>query len=310
MDISIIVCTCNRAPSLRETLVAIDLLHNPQGYLYEVIVVDNGSDLATKKLVNEFPRFKYIHEPRRGLSVARNRGIGESRGGAILFTDDDVRVDSNWMEQLSIPLLSGRFDGVTGLVNIPAELERSWLTSLHRSWLACVPPTELAAPFQLVGASMGFSRRVLEAVPMFDEELGPGTYLGAGDETLFSRQMVAMKFKIAGVREAVVTHYFDAHRLTAKSWHKAAIANGRSSAYIQYHWEHLEPPKPFYRAYARAMLTFWRLRLALMSSHEEAMSVRNIYRISSASRVLQMARESRRPRKYTRSTCSYSNANA
>ncbi|KAA6407127.1 MAG: hypothetical protein FRX48_09193 [Lasallia pustulata] len=41
------------------------------------------------------------------------------------------------------------------------------------------------APKFMVGANMAFSRRVLEKVPSFDTELGPGA-LGFFDESLFS----------------------------------------------------------------------------------------------------------------------------
>ena len=42
-------------------------------------------------------RLQYVREPRPGLSVARNRALREIRTDVLLFTDDDVEVDHNWI---------------------------------------------------------------------------------------------------------------------------------------------------------------------------------------------------------------------
>ena len=87
MRFSVIICTRNRAASLRETLEAVfDQVPN-QEISFEVIVVDNGSTDATKPLVAEFlatlpdrhySNLKYCYESQPGLSYARNRGLEEA----------------------------------------------------------------------------------------------------------------------------------------------------------------------------------------------------------------------------------------
>ena len=58
-----------------------------------------------------------------------------------------------------------------------------------------MPPT--AGDFDLTGANMAFARRVLDKVPGFDRELGPGG-LGFCDDTLFSLQLRTAGFRLAG----------------------------------------------------------------------------------------------------------------
>jgi glycosyltransferase involved in cell wall biosynthesis len=98
MRTSVIVCTRNRSASLRETLAA---LSQQEAADYEVLVVDNSTE--TEKVLTE--KFtvatgaKYIHEPRRGLNVARNTGIACASGEIIAFTDDDCLPEKNWLRQ-------------------------------------------------------------------------------------------------------------------------------------------------------------------------------------------------------------------
>ena len=109
MRFSVIICTRNRAASLRETLEAVfDQVPN-QEISFEVIVVDNGSTDATKPLVAEFlatlpdrhyGNLKYCYESQPGLSYARNRGLEEATGEVIVFTDDDILPESIWLEQI------------------------------------------------------------------------------------------------------------------------------------------------------------------------------------------------------------------
>jgi O-antigen biosynthesis protein len=68
----------------------------------EVVVVDNSrrpSAGLEPRLAAEFAgrAVRYAHEPRAGLSFARNRGAREARGAIIVFTDDDVVPDPTWL---------------------------------------------------------------------------------------------------------------------------------------------------------------------------------------------------------------------
>ena len=91
----------------------------------ELIVVDNdpasGRVPAALRHVED-TRLRIVHEPRRGLAVARNAGLAAARGEIVAFTDDDATADPGWLAALIAP-----FDEhpdvmcTTGLV-LPAEL--------------------------------------------------------------------------------------------------------------------------------------------------------------------------------------------
>jgi glycosyltransferase involved in cell wall biosynthesis len=105
MDISLIICTYNRAQLLKETIDSFFQMEIPKDTSYELIIVDNNSSDETKTVVNEFikgnpHKIRYIYESKQGLNYARNRGIIESSGEIIAFTDDDIEFDKDWIKEI------------------------------------------------------------------------------------------------------------------------------------------------------------------------------------------------------------------
>ena len=175
---SIIICTRNRAQFLRFTLDHFRQIDVPADLEVELLVVDNGSTDDTRRVVEacDLPRMKvrYVQEPRKGQCFARNKGLAESTGEVIVFTDDDVIPSRHWLAGMCEPILSGRGDAVAGGVIIPPNLLRPWMTPMHRSMMCETTRLGGAAPTEFVGANLAFGRHVLEKVPWFDTELGPG----------------------------------------------------------------------------------------------------------------------------------------
>lgn len=100
LDASVIICTRNRAESLRGTLSSLAAMTVPAGTGWEVLVVDNGSTDATPAVIAEFAGripVRRLAEPLPGLSNARNCGVRAASGRHILWTDDDVLVEAGWL---------------------------------------------------------------------------------------------------------------------------------------------------------------------------------------------------------------------
>jgi glycosyltransferase involved in cell wall biosynthesis len=76
-SVSFVVPTFHRPESLRATLDALMGLDFPRER-YEVIVVDDGANQATRDLVEGFsggsPRVVYLRQDHLGVATARNRG--------------------------------------------------------------------------------------------------------------------------------------------------------------------------------------------------------------------------------------------
>jgi glycosyltransferase involved in cell wall biosynthesis len=258
MRCSVIICTRNRGASLDQTLDAFRSMVVPKGLKTEVLIVNNGSSDATDKIAakhssDEIP-VRHIFEPEPGLARARNSGLRESAGEIIVFTDDDVRPSGNWLEEMVRPIFHRQWDAVVGRIDLAANLSRPWMTNTHRHWLASAG-SEPAEKLELIGASMGFHRCVLDRVPGFDIELGAGA-LGFGEDTLFSWQLQEAGFRIGYAPGAAVVHHPDEDRLARTNWLSAARKMGRSYAYIGYHWQHKAPSRPYIR-FCRALAQYY-----------------------------------------------------
>ncbi|HVL38580.1 MAG TPA: glycosyltransferase family 2 protein [Fimbriimonadaceae bacterium] len=243
-DISVVICTCNRADELAKTLSSLAEVRIPEGRLAELILVDNNSKDTTPEVVgsaaSQLERFtvKPVAEPKQGLSAARNRGLAEAKGAVIIFTDDDVRLEPDWLEGMSEPILAGKADALAGGVRIAAHLLRPWMAPQHRAWLASTELLDRERPIGMVGANMAFARRVLDHVPTYDEELGAGSSYGFHEEVLFSRQLKKAGFKISPRFDVEVEHHFQEKRLLRSSFLDTAVKKGRSEAYLDYHYDH------------------------------------------------------------------------
>ena len=104
MDLSVIICTWNRAEYLRQALASLQECRLPAGVEWEVVIVDNNSTDETSAVCQQFlrqdpQRYRCIVEKRQGKSFALNTGVENATGRILAFTDDDVIVDPSWLAE-------------------------------------------------------------------------------------------------------------------------------------------------------------------------------------------------------------------
>ena len=91
---------------------------------YEVLVIDNASTDDTKEVTEQYidnernVSVRYIHEPKVGLSNARNRAIDEAEAPWILYLDDDAKAKEDLVE-LYIDRINSREFTVLGGPDYP-----------------------------------------------------------------------------------------------------------------------------------------------------------------------------------------------
>jgi glycosyltransferase involved in cell wall biosynthesis len=117
LDATVLICTYNRGNLLGETLDAIAKTRT--ALAWEVVVVDNNSTDHTRSVVESrqpyYPvSLRYVFEARQGNSFALNTGIAATHASIIAFTDDDVRVTDEWLQEGCAPMLSNPAIDYTG----------------------------------------------------------------------------------------------------------------------------------------------------------------------------------------------------
>jgi len=225
MKITVILCTYNRCRTLERALSSVAASTLPESIEWEVLVVDNNSGDQTRDVVEDFcrrypGRFRYLFEPRQGKSYALNTGICEARGDVLAFMDDDVIVESTWLQNLTAGVCSGEWAGAGGriLPQWPCA-PPSWLP--QKEWFGMAPlvmfdlgeesHTLTDAPF---GTNMAFDRRMFEKYGTFRTDLGPQPNSEIRNEdTEFGSRLLAAGERIKYEPAAVVHHEVPQKRL-------------------------------------------------------------------------------------------------
>jgi glycosyltransferase involved in cell wall biosynthesis len=228
MRLTIIVCTYNRAISLKQTLECLSQQTISESMPWELIVVDNNSTDETKNVVSgmrsRIPDLRYEFESRQGLSHARNRGVSAARGDYIFFTDDDVCPEKIWAARLYEHMRTTGCSGAGGFVAPKWETQPPpWLTERFYGYLAVHSSernreTEVLdvhdAPY---GANIGFRREVFDKIGLFDPALGrKGTVLAAGEEWDLIARMLNVGMKVMFFPDARVAHRIESARMTRR----------------------------------------------------------------------------------------------
>jgi glycosyltransferase involved in cell wall biosynthesis len=235
---SVIVCTYNRAASLLSTLECLASLEVSPEIDWEVLVVDNNSRDDTSSIVRDFQRrwarLRYVFEPQQGLSHARNRGIAEARGYILLFTDDDVCPDLDWLVRILDGMKRHGCDACGGYIAPAWEVAPPpWLTERFHGFLAvrtactedCPITDPRDAPF---GANMAFRRDVFERIGAFDITRGrKGNVLAGGEDIEMFERLLRTGAKVMFFGSARVTHKIERFRLTKRYFRRWRFQNSR-----------------------------------------------------------------------------------
>jgi GT2 family glycosyltransferase len=232
--ISVIVSTFNRCESLKETLESICRQKLVSGIDHELVVVDNNSTDRTREVVEEAAKqaplpVRYVFEAQQGISKARNRGIRESWGQYLIFTDDDVKPEAQWIESIYQAFLEYDADIVAGKIKpLWAKEPPAWVFEPEfKETLGGVfalldhgPEPFVLTKLDLnfcYGANMAFRKTALDKLGGFREDLGMvGKKRLYGEDTeMIIRYFNAGK-KMVYAPDAVVCHKVPAERINLK----------------------------------------------------------------------------------------------
>jgi cellulose synthase/poly-beta-1,6-N-acetylglucosamine synthase-like glycosyltransferase len=135
----------------------------------EILVVDNGSSDGTASLIQARP-VRYLREPKRGVSNARNRGIAESRGEILAFVDADCLVEPQWLTELVRPFEDPEVGSVAGDLQHtpPTTAAERQAARMLGNWQRFAFTSDPAYP---ITANAAYRRDVLDRIGPFDPHM-------------------------------------------------------------------------------------------------------------------------------------------
>jgi GT2 family glycosyltransferase len=238
-DISIVVCTYNRAAMLRDALASLYDLATDDAFTYEIIVVDNASTDDTPQAIaaaaeRSAAPLRGVYEANKGIVAARNRGIREAAGRWIAFFDDDQLADHRWLAELVRGTERQQCRVVGGAVTL--ALPEGCTQRLDPTVRMLLGEADLAAePIRYAGkVSPGCGNLMVERT-VFDEV---GTfrleYAGRGEDTDLFLRIQAAGIDAWYLPTAIIHHLTPAERLQPAYLTNLARRMGRGIAIRQF----------------------------------------------------------------------------
>jgi glycosyltransferase involved in cell wall biosynthesis len=241
VDLSVVIATCRRAPSLDATLASIARSSMPADR-FEVIVADNADDRETRAVCDSYTgrlQVRYLVETERGKNAALNRALHLVSGRLVVFTDDDVEAAPDWLAETWAG--AGRWPdhlvfGGRVLPGWPAACPR-YLAGSHYLGVcfALLDPPLAEGPsarFNPFGPNMAVRVDVFARGMRFNTAVGPsgGLYI-MGSESEFTQRLASQGHEAVFLPGSAVRHQIRSEQLSPRWLLGRGFRYGRKLAF-------------------------------------------------------------------------------
>lgn len=240
--ITVVFATHDGAATLPATLRAFEAVHAPVGGV-RFIGVDNGSRDASLSILRAHAArlpLTVLQEPEPGKVAAIERGLaalGDDEDGLVVFTDDDVIPDPDWLRAFARAAARHPAAGVlAGQVRHAWEAAPPpWLSRLAEMGLAhagtAIDLGDEEVHWSVVkGLNFAVRPAVLRACRFRRDLWAAGSPVHGGEETDFARQAVEAGFAVRFVPDARVRHIVRAEQMGARRLLRRYYRIGQSMA--------------------------------------------------------------------------------
>ena len=222
---SVVIPTRDRPTLLADCLESIARSDYPLDLL-DVVVVDDGAGgdarpAGVVEAVRDRLDVSLLESNGRGPSAARNLGATRARGSTLLFTDDDCRVDAQWVRTLALSIRDTPTTAAGGRILNQFDDNR-WSTASQRviDMVYAYYNADPAGATFLASNNFAVPADAFRELEGFDEE-----FRWAEDRD-FCRRWLAAGHELIYVPAAIVDH---AHRLTPQAYVRQQFAYGRGA---------------------------------------------------------------------------------
>lgn len=228
--ISIIIPVYNQ---LKYTKMCLDSIWQNTSENYEIIVINNGSQDATKEYLEQIPRVKTVHNKKNlGFAAAVNQGISIAQGNYIIILNNDCIVSEEWVLRLLQPAVKQDV-GIVGVMSNFAASPQLFRVSIENidsiPQIAQQVKTKYNRSFiytiRVVGLCMLIKRELIEKIGGFDPRFGLGTF----EDDDFSLRSILCGYKNVIAQDVFIFHFgsktfkeenIERDRLLRENWRK------------------------------------------------------------------------------------------
>lgn len=240
MQISIIICSYNRANYIGE---ALDALYHQTATLdqFEVLVIDNNSTDGTPDVFAQWRalhpngQFYYHTETKQGASFARNTGSKLAKGEWLCFIDDDAVAEQHFVQHIMRHIQSHPERIGFGGKIIPRYVPAApiWMSYYVSSMVGNFDYAPTACAFEHgkypLESNMVVNKKIFDLIGGFNTNL-PGVVgtlrIGGEGKELFYKIM-ALGHTIYYDPSIMVEHVVEVKKLTKEYLYRVASGIGR-----------------------------------------------------------------------------------
>lgn len=241
VKISVVVCTYNRVKYLEKSIESL-ANQSISKHNFEVLIVNNNSKDGTHELSAQLLmkygddiQLRYFIETEQGLSYARNKGIKESQYEYICFIDDDAIAEPDFLKNIqSFFENHPEASGIGGKI-IPYYVDGkpNWMNHFMEGLVAKVDYGEKVFRYNgkkyPIGCNMTYLKKDLQAIGLFDVELGrKGNSGEASEEKDIFLKLQSKDRPVFYLPNARVEHVIEKPRLEYAYIKKISLGIGRS----------------------------------------------------------------------------------
>lgn len=231
--LTLVLATHNGSGTLTKTLESFTTLVSPTGG-WKLIVVDNASTDNTQELLQAYTDrlpLQILQQPKPGKNAALNLAIPYLEGELIIFTDDDVVAEPDWLITMQdVADKNPAYDLFGGVIRPlwPSEPPQWLLEDIPIRIVYAITADDLTDgpvhPGRIWGPNMAVRHKIFEAGHRFDEDVGPqpGQYR-MGSETEFTTRLAGLGHRTwhttaSRVEHIVRPHQMDPHWIVRRAY--------------------------------------------------------------------------------------------
>ncbi len=234
LDVSVVILTVDRFEMADRTIASVMAQENRLGLAFEVIVVDNSADAASRDRIENWAKttphpLRYVHEPRRNIAHARNAGVAASQAEFVAFADDDEVTPPNWLDTMVATARAAAADVVLGPVypafegSEPPAWDPTGRLPVRDQRVATGAPVPAGPTCNIL---LRAATCLVDPQP-FDPQFGKT----GGEDVDFTRRLKNRGLSLVWCADSVVTEFQPKPRMTLRYWSRRTFVS--SQVYVR-----------------------------------------------------------------------------